>query len=105
MEFVNLYSKWRGINQFSGTDKCYGPLAEREEVKSGFKVPNLDLLRKWTVKETKLGNPALEAYVEKTKDPLLTKTLKWSIAVNDTVARIVRGVPPFPFVRESLDKW
>jgi glycerol-3-phosphate responsive antiterminator len=104
-EFVNLYSKWRGINRFPALINVMDLLAEREEVKKrGFKVPNLDLLRKWTVKETKLGNPALEAYVEKTKDPLLTKTLKWSIAVNDTVARIVRGVPPFPFVRESLDK-
>jgi len=104
-EFVNLYSKWRGINRFPALINVMDLLAEREEVKKrGFKVPNLDPLRKWIVKETKLGNPALEAFVERTKDPLLAKTLKWSKAVNDTVARIVRGVPPFPFVRESLDK-
>ena len=30
--------------------------------------------------------------------------LAWSKAVNETIARFVRGVPPFPFVRESLDK-
>ncbi len=104
-EFVNLYSKWRGINRFPALINVMDLLAEREEVKRrGFEVPNLDPLRKWIVKETKLDNISLEDYVEKTKDPLLTKTLKWSTAVNDTISRIVRNVSPFPFVRESLDK-
>ena len=31
------------------------------------------------------------------------QTLKWSEAVNATVADMVKGVPPFPFVRESLE--
>ncbi|NSW90181.1 MAG: HAD hydrolase-like protein [Firmicutes bacterium] len=104
-EFVNLYSKWRGINRFPALINVMDLLADREEVKKrGFKVPDLGPLRKWIEKETKLGNPALEAVVKETKDPILAKTLKWSIAVNDTVAKIVRGVPPFPFVRESLEK-
>jgi phosphoglycolate phosphatase-like HAD superfamily hydrolase len=30
--------------------------------------------------------------------------LKWSVAVNDAIEKMVRGVPPFPFVRESLQK-
>ena len=42
--------------------------------------------------------------VAKTKDPVLKQALDWSEAVNATIADMVKGVPPFPFVRESLDK-
>jgi len=55
-------------------------------------------------RETKLGNPALEKEVQKTGDPQLKQTLDWSKAVNTAIGDMVRGVPPFPFVRESLEK-
>jgi len=104
-EFVNLYSKWRGTNRFPALIDVIDLLAEREEVKRrGFKPPNLDPLKKWVETETKLGNPALKKEVEETGDPLLARTLKWSETVNETIERIVRGVPPFPYVRESLEK-
>jgi len=104
-EFVNLYSKWRGINRFPALLMVFDLLDEREEVRRrGFKSPEVPSLREWSQKETKLGNPALRKAVEETKDPILAKTLEWSEAVNETVAKIVRGVPPFPFVRESLIK-
>ena len=51
-----------------------------------------------------LGNPALEKEVEKTGDPHLKHTLAWSKAVNESVGQIVRGVPPFPIVRERLER-
>ncbi|MDD5687242.1 MAG: HAD hydrolase-like protein [Elusimicrobia bacterium] len=103
-EFVNLYSKWRGINRFPALVMVFDLLKEREEVKRrGIKLPQVDSLRKWMEKETKLGNPALEKAVKETNDPVLTRTLKWSKEVNNTVTRFVRGVPPFPFVRENLE--
>ena len=55
-------------------------------------------------RETKLGMPALKAEVERTGDPDLKRTYEWSKAVNDAVDEIVFGVPPFPFVRETLEK-
>jgi phosphoglycolate phosphatase-like HAD superfamily hydrolase len=104
-EFVNLYSKWRGINRFPALINVLDLLADREEVKNrGFQMPEIDSLRKWAETEGNLGNPALEKVVNETKDPVLTRTLKWSKAVNDTVNKIVHGVPPFPYVRESLEK-
>ncbi len=104
-EFVNLYSRWRGINRFPALIDAIDLAAEREEVKKrGFKIPETDSLRKWIGTETKLGNPALEEIVKKTGDPVLERALKWSKAVNKSVADIVRDVPPFPFVRESLAK-
>ena len=104
-EFVNLYSKWRGINRFPALIHAIDYCAEREEVvRRGFKAPNIDSLRRWSETETKLGNPALEEAVKKTGDPVLENTLKWSKAINNTVEEIVHGVPPFPYVRESLLK-
>ncbi len=39
-EFVNLYSKWRGVNRFPGYLKTLEILAERPEVaRRGFDVP------------------------------------------------------------------
>jgi len=104
-EFVNLYSKWRGINRFPALVMVFDLLAERPEaLERGYKPPQVDSLREWISQETKLGNPALEAKVAETNDPILKKTLEWSKAVNETVKKIVRGVPPFPYVRESLEK-
>ena len=54
--------------------------------------------------ETKLGNPALETAVATGDDPDLAQALRWSLAVNETVGAIVRGVPPFPFLRQCLEK-
>lgn len=104
-EFVNLYSKWRGINRFPALLMTFDLLAERPEVqKRGVRMPEVPSLREWAGKETKLGNPALEEAVKSTNDPILTKALAWSKAVNATVADIVRGVPPYPYVRESIEK-
>ena len=104
-EFVNLYSKWRGINRFPALIMTFDLLSEREEVKRrDVRIPQVDSLRRWVETETKLGNPALEKAVKDTNDPVLTRSLKWSKAVNETVGRMVRGVPPFPFVRESLEE-
>ncbi len=104
-EFVNLYSKWRGINRFPALTMVFDLLQEREDVKKrGVSIPEAKSLREWIEKETKLGNPALELAVRETEDPILSQALRWSKAVNETVSKIVRGVPPFPFVRESLEK-
>ena len=105
-EFVNLYSKSRGVNRFPALIETLQWLQRRPEVKArGVKVAIPQSLIDWVARETKLGNPALTAEVEKTKDPGLTQTLEWSLAINKTVDFIVgEGVPPFPFVRESLQK-
>jgi len=42
--------------------------------------------------------------VQETGDADLKRTLAWSTAVNEAVTAMVRGVPPFPFVRESIQK-
>ncbi|NLG53137.1 MAG: HAD family hydrolase [Clostridiales bacterium] len=104
-EFVNLYSKYRGINRFPALLKVFELLKERREViERGFKLPDYAAVEQWTNTEKKLGNPALIRAVEETRDPVLERALRWSNAVNETVERFVHGVPPFPYVRESLAK-
>ncbi len=104
-EFVNLYSKWRGINRFPALIMVFDLLKDWPEVnRRGIHVPESLVLRNWIETETKLGNPALKAKVEATGNGVLRNALDWSVAVNDSIEDIVHGVPPFPFVRESLVK-
>jgi phosphoglycolate phosphatase-like HAD superfamily hydrolase len=104
-EFVNLYSKWRGANRFPAYLMALDLLKDRPEVKArGAKVPELKGLRDWVKREKKLGNPALTAEVEKTHDADLEQTLRWSVAVNEAIDDMVHSIPPFPYVRQSLEK-
>ncbi len=104
-EFVNLYSKTRGCNRFLAVTHALDLLSDRKEVKSrGVRVPQMGGLREWITRETKLGNPALEREVATNDNEDLNRALRWSHEVNEAVARIVRNVPPFPLVRESLEK-
>jgi phosphoglycolate phosphatase-like HAD superfamily hydrolase len=104
-EFVNLYSQWRGANRFPALVMVFDLLRDRPEVqRRGVAIPEVPELRKFIDSVQALGNPALIKAVQETNDPTLVKTLKWSNAVNDAIADMVEGVPPFPHVRESLDK-
>jgi phosphoglycolate phosphatase-like HAD superfamily hydrolase len=103
-EFLNLYSKWRGTNRFPGLTLTLDFLEGRPEVaRRRAKLPKLAGLRDWLGRETRLGNPALQAEVDRTGDPDLKLALDWSLAVNRSIDRIVRDVPPFPLVVESLE--
>ncbi len=104
-EFVNLYSKSRGINRFPALIEELDRLRRRPEVQArGVDVPRPEGLIKWMESESKLGNPALEKAVQENSNPDLEHALRWSIAVNDAVTKLVRNVPPFPFVRQCLQK-
>jgi phosphoglycolate phosphatase-like HAD superfamily hydrolase len=103
-DFVNLYSKTRGANRFPAMVRAVKLLGERPQVKArGVTMPDLVALEDWIARETKLGNATLNAEV-KNGNTGLTQVKVWSDAVNAAVAEIVHGVPPFPLVRESLQK-
>jgi len=104
-EFVNLYSKHRGINRFPALIRAFDLLAERTEVqKRGVKIEEMPSLRRWIETESKLGNPALAKVVRESGDKELSRCLAWSEGVNETIGRIVHGVPPFPMLPESLTR-
>jgi phosphoglycolate phosphatase-like HAD superfamily hydrolase len=104
-EFVNLYSTNRGCNRFLAVNETLRLLATRPEMKSrNFTVPSAAPLIEWTQKETKLGNPTLKKYAAEINDPFITKTLDWSLKVNEDIANMVFGITPFPYVTECLEK-
>ncbi len=104
-EFVNLYSRHRGTNRFLAVIETFQLLAERHEVKArNFEMPDISALIEWTRNETKLGNPALITYAAEVNDPEIDRALAWSKKVNEDIREIVFGIPPFPFVQESLYK-
>ena len=103
-EFVNLYSKDRGANRFPALAKAIKYLGARPQVQARkVKMPDLAGLEEWMKRETKLGNATLHAEV-KGGNQSLEHVKVWSDAVNKAVEDIVHGVPPFPLVRESLEK-
>jgi phosphoglycolate phosphatase-like HAD superfamily hydrolase len=102
---VNLYSVWRGTNRFPALIKVLDLLSEWPEPRRrGVTIPNIQPLRDFVNSGVPQGNPALQELVAKNQDPILELTLEWSKAVNRAIADLVEGVPPFPGVRECLDK-
>jgi phosphoglycolate phosphatase-like HAD superfamily hydrolase len=104
-EFVSLCSKWRGVNRFPALTKTLELLRDwPEAMRRGAEVPDVSSLQAWIDSGAPLGNPALEAEVAKTGDPVLEQALEWSRAVNRSIADLVVGVPPFPWFRDCAEK-
>jgi phosphoglycolate phosphatase-like HAD superfamily hydrolase len=103
-EFVNLYSKTRGANRFPALLKAVKLLGARPPVQArGVTMPDLTALDAWIKRESKLGNATLNAEV-KNGNRGLEQVKRWSDAVNAQIEDIVTGVPPFPLVRDCLQK-
>lgn len=103
-EFVNLYSKWRGINRWPALIQALDLLRVRPQVIARHaNIPYLPEVRAFIADGGALSNDTLQARIEQTHSSELNKALAWSKAVNDSIADMVHGVPPFPMVRESLE--
>jgi phosphoglycolate phosphatase-like HAD superfamily hydrolase len=107
-EFVNLYSKWRGINRWPALVMVFDLLRERAEVQGrGVAIPEANRIRAFIeASDTEgipLSNDGLKQYMAEHPDPELDRAWAWTTGVNATVAEMVHGVPPFPYVRDSLE--
>jgi len=108
-DFVNLYSKWRGCNRWHAVVRVLDLLHERKEVRRRTaKIIEGRHIKAYASAYKPLSNDTLKEAVAKATDPAARKELEealaWSLAVNATIARMVHDVPPFPFVRECLEK-
>ena len=103
-EFVNLYSRWRGINRWPALVMVFDLLRERPEVLARHAViPEAHHIREFIAnKAFPKSNSGLKAYILEHPDPELDTAWAWTTGVNASVADMVHGVPPFPYVRESL---
>lgn len=99
-DFVNLYSKTRGCSRFNAILKVLDLLEERPEAKlRGFKAPEHDRFQHWVETADVVNNEGMMQFKD---DPQFARAIKWSLDANKRVAEMVHGIPPFPFVRESL---
>lgn len=104
-EFVNLYSKWRGINRWPALTMVFDLLRERPEVQARkVCLPQAPCLRAFIDNDNfPKSNEGLKAFKAQNPDPELDTAWAWTIAVNAAVTDMVHGIPPFPYVRESLE--
>jgi phosphoglycolate phosphatase-like HAD superfamily hydrolase len=102
-DFVNLYSRTRGINRYPALSNALNLLADRPEVQArGVQVPSSDDLDVWMATEPKHTLTNLRLEVEDRGNEALRTVLDWSVAVDAQILDIVHGVPPFPGARECL---
>lgn len=107
-EFVNLYSKWRGINRWPALVMVFDLLRERPEVQARHVTPpEAPLLREFIADPAfAKSNDGLKAFMAARPEEELPAELAtawaWTEGVNQSITDMVYGVPPFPYVRESL---
>lgn len=109
--FADLFSKTRGANRHKTIVRILTELLPSHPLvkQRNFKVPLFQYYFEWVQNpDSLLSDAGLEKAIEQSSDPderaELELALKWSRRVNEMVTEIVRDVPPFPFVRESLEK-
>jgi len=104
-EFVNLYSKTRGLNRWIALSRVFDLLRERPEVIArNAKVPKGDKIKEFITSGYPLSHKGIVRYAADHPAPELEQAVLWSQSVDEAIADMVRGVPPFPWVRESLQK-
>lgn len=102
-EFVNLYSKWRGLNRWPALVMVFDLLRERSEVIARKAIiPQARALNAFINSGMQLSDKGLAEYAAAHPDPELETALAWTNGVNDFVADIVHNVPAFPYTHESL---
>jgi len=109
-EFADLFSKTRGANRHLTIRRILTQLlpAHPQVLARGFSVPQYPAYFAWIDDpESILSNEGLKTAIAAAPAPEakaeLENVLAWSERVNWAVAKIVKGIPPFPGVREALD--
>lgn len=110
-DFADLFSKTRGANRHKTAVRIIRDLLPTHPMvkERDFEVPQFPHYFKWVDDPNSLlSNEGLEQAVKNAQSEEerkeLQQVLKWSYRVNELVTEIVRDVPPFPHVRESLEK-
>ena len=103
-EFVNLYSKWRGLNRWKNIVRTLDLLREHPGVKRcGFEVMPPDGIRGFVASGTQLSDAGLYSYMRTHHEPDLQIGVQWSSDVNAAIERIVHGMMPFAPVKPSFE--
>ncbi len=110
-DFADLFSKTRGGNRHKTTKRIIAELLPSHPMTRArdFTVPQYRHYFAWVDDpNSTLSNDGLEKAIEETSDPQAKKELElalaWSERVNWAIEETVKAMPPFPYVRESLEK-
>jgi len=110
-DFADLFSNTRGANRHKTIKRILAVLLPSHPIvkERNFKVPQFPHYFAW-VDDPKsvLSDDGLKQAIEKASDPAAKRELElvlaWSQRVNWAIKEIVKQIPPFPYVRESLEK-
>jgi len=110
-EFADLFSKTRGANRHKTVKRIIAELLPTHPMVKArnFQVPQFPYYFAW-VDDPKslLSNDGLKQAINEVSDPEVKRELElalaWSERVNWSIKEIVKDMPPFPYVRESLEK-
>jgi len=110
-DFADLFSKTRGANRHITTKRIISELLPNHPMTRArnFKVPQFPHYFAWVDEASSmLSNDGLKQAIDKAADSEVKEELElalaWSERVNWAIEEIVKDMPPFPFVRESLEK-
>jgi len=109
-DFADLFSKTRGANRHKTNKRILAELLPDHPMTKArnFTVPQYPHYFAWVDDpDSLLSNEGLRKAIDATADPEaqaeLELALAWSERVNWAIEEIVQGMPPFPYVRESLE--
>lgn len=110
-DFADLFSKTRGGNRHKTTKRILAELLPDHPMTRArnFEVPQYPHYFAWVDDPNSLlSNEGLRKAINESKNPQAKRELElvlaWSERVNWAVEEIVKGMPPFPYVRECLEK-
>ncbi|MCS7240662.1 MAG: HAD hydrolase-like protein [Candidatus Bipolaricaulota bacterium] len=108
-EFADLFSKTRGANRHITLKRILSELlpGHPQVQRRGFRVPQLPHYFAWVERcPDELSNEGLKKAIVQAKTEEERRefelVLAWSERVNWAIKEIVKGIPPFPYVRETL---
>ncbi len=110
-DFADLFSRTRGSNRHTTTKRTISELLPNHPMvrARNFKVPQYPHYFAWVDDPSSiLSNDGLKQAIDKAAGPEVKRELElalaWSDRVNWAIEEIVKDMPPFGFVRESLEK-
>lgn len=110
-DFADLFSKTRGANRHKTAKRIIAELLPNHPMTKArnFKVPQYPHYFAWVDDPNSLlSNDGLKQAIAEATDPEakreLEHALAWSERVNWSIKEIVKDMPPFPYVRQCLEK-
>jgi len=110
-DFADLFSKTRGANRHKTVKRIIAELLPTHPMVKArsFQVPQFPHYFAWVDDPNSLlSNDGLKQAINEASNPEVKRELElalaWSERVNWSIKEIVKDMPPFPYVRECLEK-